>query len=318
MTAQLQLYSVQPMQTLFSLILLAATTSTPIERKPFEIPSYDSTKGIERYATQDEYAAAASDTRFHLEKVTYPSGDLQVFAYLYEPVKSESRLPAVVFNRGSYVRDEFAGELLTIFHRLAEAGFVVLAPMYRQSGGAPGRDEMGGADVDDLMATLDVLRALESVDPENVFMYGESRGGMMTYQAIRNGYPLRAAAVYGAFTDLRALLESSEQARGAATAIWPDFATNADAIYQQRSALMWADKLNTPLLIMHGSADRDVPPAQSQALAAKLKELNKPHHLLIRDGSNHTLSDWRVERDATVIDWFRRHSKPSSSAPISR
>jgi len=81
---------------------------------------------------------------------------------------------------------------------------------------------------------------------------------------------------------------------------------------------MWAEKLNTPVLIMHGSADRDVAPAQSLALAAKLEGLRKPYELLIRDGSNHTLSDWRVERDAYVIDWFRRHSKSSSSAPVSR
>jgi len=97
-------------------------------------------------------------------------------------------------------------------------------PPKRSTTRASGRDEMGGADVDDLMATWDVLRAIESVDTSNIFMYGESRGGMMTYQAIRNGYPLRAAAVYGAFTDLRGLLEASEKARGAAIAIWPDYA----------------------------------------------------------------------------------------------
>jgi hypothetical protein len=35
-------------------------------------------------------------------------------------------------------------------------------------------------------------------------MYGESRGGMMTFQAIRRDLPVDAAAVFGAFTDLEA------------------------------------------------------------------------------------------------------------------
>ena len=172
------------------------------------------------------------------------------------------------------MRDEFAGEVLTIFHRLAQAGFVVPVPMYRQSGGGEGRDEVGG-NLEDLMVTVDVVRALGVVDTRNLFMYGESRGGMMTYQAIRDRYPVRAAAVYGAFTDLRALLETTDQARAQAASIWPDFAANAEGIYRRRSALMWPEQLNTPLLILHGANDREVPPSQSLALAARLQQLGK-------------------------------------------
>jgi len=288
------------------------TQGTVLDRTPFEIPSYESIAGIERYASRVEYDAAARDSRFRLEKLAYRSGTLRVFAYLYAPVRSAVPQPAVIFNRGSFVRDEFAGEVLTIFHRLAQAGFVVLAPMYRQSGGGEGRDEMGGADLEDLMVTVDVVRALGIVDTRNLFMYGESRGGMMTYQAVRDGYPVRAAAMYGAFTDLRALLETTDEARAQAASIWPDFAANAEGIYRRRSALMWPEQLNTPLLILHGASDREVSPSQSLALAARLQQLGKPYELIVRDGANHSLSSWRVERDAYVADWFRRHMMPST------
>jgi dipeptidyl aminopeptidase/acylaminoacyl peptidase len=306
------------MRVALCLLMLATTIRTQgivVDRRPYEIPAYESVKGVERYASRDEYETAARDGRFRLEKLTYLSGPLQVFAYLYAPVRSAGAQPAVVFNRGSFVRGEFAAELLATFHRLAEAGFVVLAPMYRQSGGAEGRDEMGGADLADLMATVGVAQALGVIDARNLFMYGESRGGMMTYQAIRDGYPLRAAAVYGAFTDLRALLESSPQARAAAPTIWPGYPANADAIHQRRSALMWPEQLHTPLLILHGGNDRDVSPSQSLALAARLEQLGKPYELVVRAGANHTLANWRVERDAHVVGWFRRHLPPASPQP---
>ena len=283
-----------------------------LDRRQVDIPAYESTKGIERYASRDEYGAAARDPRFRLEKLAYWSANLKVFAYLYSPVRQGGKQPAIIFNRGSFVRDEFAGEVLAMFHRLAQAGFVVLAPMYRQSGGGEGRDEMGGADLADLMATVGVAEAIGTIDTSNLFMYGESRGGMMTYQAMRDGYPLRAAAVYGAFSDLRAFIESSAESRAAAPGIWPDFEQNAEAIYERRSALRWPERLHAPLLIMHGGSDRTVSPSQSLALAARLEQLGRPYELVIREGDNHVLSDWRAQRDAHAVEWFLRRVIPAS------
>jgi dipeptidyl aminopeptidase/acylaminoacyl peptidase len=295
----------------FLLVVAVQAQSIVLDRRPFDIQAYQSTRGIELYASREEYEAAARDQHFRLEKLAYRSADLKVFAYLYSPVRAAGKRPAVIFNRGSFVRDEFAAELLATFHRLGQAGFVVLAPMYRQSGGGEGRDEMGGADLADLMATTSVAQALGTIDTSNLFMYGESRGRMMTYQAIRDGYPVRAAAVYGAFTDLRALLDSSPQSRAAALRIWPDYSSNAEAIQERRSALRWPERLNTPLLIMHGGNDHEVPPSQSLALAKRLEQLGKPYEIVVRAGDNHVLTGWRLERDGQAVDWFRRHMTPT-------
>ena len=96
-------------------------------------------------------------------------------------------------------------------HRLADAGFVVVAPMYRGSEGAPGRDEMGGADLADLMNIRAVIASLPYADATNTFLYGESRGGMMVLQALRDGFEARAAATIGTFTDLDAYLKEDPQ-----------------------------------------------------------------------------------------------------------
>jgi dipeptidyl aminopeptidase/acylaminoacyl peptidase len=274
---------------------------------PFQPPKYEEIRGASGYASAEEYAAAIADPRFQLQKVEYPSGGLRVFAYIYGPAAGKQKLPAVIYNRGSYTRDEFAGELLTSFHRLATAGFVVIAPMYRGSGGNKDRDDMGGADVDDLMNTAALARSLPNVDSENLFLYGESRGGMMVYQALRDSYPARAAAVYGAFTDFDDLVDRVPRIREAANMIWTDFEKKRAELAPRRSAVAWPEAIQVPLLIMHGGDDRDVPPAQALALAAKLQALGRTYELIIRAGANHVLTQWRNERDAHAIEWFRRH-----------
>jgi len=275
------------------------------------LPQYGTLAKPELYTTRVEYEAAVSDPKYRLEKVAYESDRLTVYAYVYRTVprkgKPKTKLPVVVFNRGSYTRDEFAAESLTLFHRLGEAGFVVVAPMLLGSGGATGKDEMGGADVDDVMNTLALLKTIDAADLTNVFMLGESRGGMMTLQAIRDGYPLRAAATYGAFTDLAAYVASSPQVAGMARQLWPDYAARAAEIDARRSAVAFADRLNVPLLLLHGGNDQSVPPAQALALAARLQALGKPYELVVREGGNHVLSGWRLERDRAIVEWFRRH-----------
>ena len=148
------------------------------------------------------YERARTDPRFQMLRVTYRSDGLPVVAFIYRPSAAGDKRPVVVYNRGSYIRQNAARELLVPFHRLAEAGFLVVAPMYRGSEGAPGRDEMGGADLADLMNIQPVIASLPYADSSSMFLYGESRGGMMTLQALRDGFPARAAATVGTFTDL--------------------------------------------------------------------------------------------------------------------
>ncbi|HEV7237727.1 MAG TPA: prolyl oligopeptidase family serine peptidase [Thermoanaerobaculia bacterium] len=288
--------------------LTAAGQVPPLDERPVTVPEYSAVPHIERYASREEYEAARRDSKFRLTRVSYESGGLTVFAYVYAPttVSRQSR-PVVVFSRGSYVWKEFAGEYLTTFHRLAVAGFTVAAPMYRGSGGAAGRDEMGGADLEDLLNTAPLLRRLPGVNTELVFLYGESRGGMMTYQAIRERYPMRAAAVCGGFTDLAPLAGPGGKFARAAAAIWPDYAELKAEIDSRRSAIAWPEAFHVPVLIMHGGADTDVSPSHALALAAKLQELGKPYEIVIRAGANHVLTEWRTERDALAVEWFRRH-----------
>lgn len=298
---------------------IAAAQAPPdgalVEERAYDFPSYAravETTDVERYASREAYDRAVGDRGFVFRKLKYASDGLKVTAYLYRPARAEGlRLPAVVFNRGSAVRGDIAPELIAFFHRLASEGFVVLAPLYRQSDGGEGRDEMGGADLNDLMNVVPLARALGFVDTGNLFLYGESRGGMMTYQAIRRGFPANAAAVFGALTDLEAVVRDRPDVYTPALLkqFWPDLDARREEIFRSRSALRWAESLGTPLLIMHGGADRAVSPSQSLALAQRLQELGKTYGLIIYPGDGHTLARNQQDRDRRAAEWFKTHLK---------
>ena len=253
------------------------------------------------------YERARTDTRFELLKVTYRSDDLPVVAFIYRPKAANDKRPVVVYNRGSYVRQNAARELLVPLHRLADAGFVVVAPMYRGSEGAPGRDEMGGADLADLMNIRAVIASLPYADATNTFLYGESRGGMMVLQALRDGFEARAAATIGTFTDLDAYLTEDPQVAAVAPQILPGFEANRDEVIERRSAVRWADRISAPLLIMHGGNDASVAPSHALQLAGALQSAGKPYELAIVAGARHVMDPYEAERDERAIRWFRRH-----------
>jgi dipeptidyl aminopeptidase/acylaminoacyl peptidase len=282
---------------------------TALKAQAVVFPAYDSYPGIWRYAPKPEdYARAIADTEFVMERVTYRSDDLEVFAYLYRPTvpPKHEKLPVVIFNRGSYVRSDFSPEVLMLGGRLARQGFVVVAPMLRGSGGAPGHDEMGGADLHDLFNIVAVLRQLEYADTSKVFLYGESRGGVMCLLAAKHGFPARALAIYGTITDFGLFLGEGTPARKMASQIWPGFLANEVEITEPRSAVRWPDRINTPALLMHGANDGDVSPLNAIELAAALQRLGKPYELKIFYGEKHVLAGRATERDEEAVRWFRR------------
>lgn len=156
-----------------SLLAASGDDGTIVQREAYTYLPYEEAPWLAKYYSKEKYERVVADGKFRFEKLIYLSDGLRVVAYLYTPKEIKGkRYPAVVFNRGSYVVGDIGSALAPLFHHLASEGFVVLAPLYRGSVGGEGRDEMGGEDLNDLMNVLPLLRALEFIDMENLFMYG--------------------------------------------------------------------------------------------------------------------------------------------------
>ena len=147
-------------------------------------------------------------------------------------------------------------------------------------------------------------------DPKNIFLCGLSRAGMMTFLALKTGAAVNAAAVIGAIFDVEGTLEPTrKRAPGIAEAVKkliPDFSSRGSAALSERSAMNWPDRVNVPVLIIHGGEDAEVPVSQALAFATKLSALHKPYELVVYANDIHEAANNRHDRDARIVAWFKR------------
>lgn len=83
---------------------------------------------------------------------------------------------------------------------------------------------------------------------------------------------------------------------------------NNPDLFTKHGALFNADKINTPLLLLHGTADTNVPIGESIQLYNALKILGKPVEFITVDGENHFISDYpkRELWHNSMMAWFAR------------
>jgi dipeptidyl aminopeptidase/acylaminoacyl peptidase len=82
-------------------------------------------------------------------------------------------------------------------------------------------------------------------------------------------------------------------------------------LYVNQSALFSADKIRTPLLLLHGSADTNVPPGESDQLYTALKLLGREVEYVRIEGQNHHIinRDQRILWNDTILAWFAKWLK---------
>jgi dipeptidyl aminopeptidase/acylaminoacyl peptidase len=242
-----------------------------------------------RLLTREEYEHRRAYEGFECRRLTYWSDGLRVTGFLWKPQDTAGKkLPLVLYLRGGN-RD--FGQLWPWeqegFYSYVSQGYAVLATQYRGvDGGDFGvtGDEFGGAEVHDVLNLIPLARALGSLDLDNVFLLGES--------------------------DLGASGKSRPEMLGVYRELIPGFAQHGPELLRARSVVDWPEKINAPVLILHGTADwRTSPRDNALAVADKLQALGKTYSLTLYAGDSHGLPyDWR-DRDRRILDWFQRFHK---------
>jgi len=253
-----------------------------------------------------------------LEAVTYMSGGLRVQGYVARP-RTGSGLPCVIYNRGGNRSFGALDDSLAVLALgpLARSGYIVAASQYRGAVGSEGRDEFGGADVDDVLNLIPLLESLPQADASRIGMVGWSRGGMMTYLALTRTNRIAAAVVGAGAADLSASAERRPELARMFHDVIPNYAAEAAAQLASRSAVQWPGALNkqTPILILHGASDWRVDPRQSLALAEKLLDVRHPFRLIFFEGGDHGLTEYRSEVGDIVHGWLDRYVRERAAWP---
>ncbi len=233
--------------------------------------------------------------------------------------------PALVFVHGGPRR-----QMLTGFHPsgyyskayilnqyLASQGYTVLSVNYRSGTGyglafrdASETARDGAAEYRDVLAAGRWLAARDKeVDAARIGIWGGSWGGYLTALALARDSALFAAGVdfHGVHTMLRSLPDS----------LSPTAQDKARQLQWDSSPFGALDRWKSPVLLIHGDDDRNVPFFQSPLLARELAARGVPFEELVFPDERHSFlrhANWLASYRASV-DFLSRHLKPAGVAP---
>ena len=232
----------------------------------------------------------------------YPGGDLveprqvvfeapdgwKIHGQLFVPgnLRRGQKAPAIIFMHGGSRRQMMLGwHNRGYYHNaygfnqyLAAKGYVVLSVNYRSGIGygvkfrePPDYGWHGASEYQDIVAAGRYLQALEAVDPQRIGLWGGSYGGYLTAMGLARDSDLFKAGV-----DLHGVHDWSAQLRwyGRGQIRAPAEAIR-DSIAQlafESSPVADIERWTSPVLIIHGDDDRNVPFEASIDLVARLRQ----------------------------------------------
>lgn len=288
-----------------------------LDRKEFKVSSslIEELKDLQPDANWNDTFASVK-----MERLTYESNKLKVKAYMLKPVKP-GKYPVLIYNRDGYkdlglINEQFCATELS---RFARWGYVVIASQYRGYEGEEGKDEIGGEDIFDVLNLIPLAASETSADTSRIGMYGFNRGGMMTYQALTRTAKIDAAIVESGISNfyLYAAVQADNGFYETMEQMIPDYYSDKAGAIRKRSMAYWAEDLNptTPVLIMHGTSDWEVHPAESQEASDVLFRIRFPHRLILFEGGSNGLPEFRDEKLYTMRLWLDRYVRDQKKYP---
>lgn len=207
----------------------------------------------------------------------------------------EANLPMVLLPHGGPidVQDDWFYDTDAQF--LASRGYLVLQVNYRGSGGRgvdfkeAGYLKWGTRIQQDLIDGVKWAIAENYADPKRVCVYGGSFGGysaMMT--TIRAPGLFKCAIGYAGIYDLKMMYKKGDIRESKSGRSYLNTVIGRDdADLDANSPAKLADKIDVPVLLVHGEDDKRAPFAQAKAMRAALDAAHKPYEWLSKPGEGH-------------------------------
>jgi dipeptidyl aminopeptidase/acylaminoacyl peptidase len=278
---------------------------------PSDLWSYDLAKNKSQQITHSLLAGIRSEDLVEPYLIHYPSrdGKWTISAFLYVPfnMARNGKNAAIVYIHGGP-----ASQSMNSFNRFiqfaANQGYMVLAPNYRGSTGYGKKFQeanlfdMGGGDLEDVLAGVDWIKQTGHLDPKKIAVMGGSYGGYLSMMAITKAPDLWAAGIpivpfVNWFTEIDN--EDPVLRQG-------DLATMGDpqknkALYEERSPINFIEKIKAPLLLLAGGHDPRCPKSETLQVVDAIRKRGGSVDYKIYENEGHGFA--RVDNQ---IDAYKR------------
>jgi len=237
--------------------------------------------------------------------------DLEGIVTFPPDFKKGTRYPLVVIPHGGPEANDTL-QLDNDAQFLAGLGYVVIKPEYRGSTGF-GADflqaiyrHFGDRAYRDVDSAADYAIEQGWADPNRLAMFGWSAGGFMTSWTITQTDRYKAAIEGAGITDWGSFMWTSDIQQFDYDGRWPDRDPEA---FERFSPVMFADRVKTPLLILHGEADARVPTYLGREYFEELLAKGKTVRMVTYPGSGHFPSKWEQRADVyrELAAWLKKY-----------
>ncbi|MES2898460.1 MAG: prolyl oligopeptidase family serine peptidase [Pseudomonadota bacterium] len=267
------------------------------------------------------------------ESITFPTGaGALAHAFFYPPTNGEvqaetsAKPPLIVIGHGGPTG--MATNTLKLATQFwTSRGFAVLDVNYRGSSGF-GRDyrdalkgQWGVVDVDDCVAGARYLATRGDVDADRLIIRGSSAGGLTTLCALAFHDVFKAGACYYGVSDLAGLDADSHKFESHYNEYLIAPASQAAAVYLQRSPINHSEKLKRPMIFFQGLDDKVVPPQQSEVMVKALRAAGVPVAYMTLEGEGHGFrkSDSIIRTLEAELYFYQRifgMAQPGGTPPV--
>jgi dipeptidyl aminopeptidase/acylaminoacyl peptidase len=293
---------------------------------PGDLWVYDLATRKSQQLTHSLVAGVRSEDMVEPYLVHYPSrdGKWTISAFLYVPfnMARNGQNAAIVYIHGGPT-----AQTMNSFNRFiqyaANQGYMVLAPNYRGSTGY-GKEfqqanlfDMGGGDLEDVLAGVDWIKQTGHLDPKKIAVMGGSYGGYLSMMAVTKSPETWAAGVpIVPFVNWFTEIENEDPVLQQS-----DLATMGDPVknkarYEERSPINFIDQIKAPLILLAGGHDPRCPKSETQQVVDAIKKRGGTVDYKIYENEGHGFARVENQIDAykRVADFLLAHVQPADCA----
>jgi dipeptidyl aminopeptidase/acylaminoacyl peptidase len=290
---------------------------------PGDLWIYSFATGKSHQVTQSLVAGIRSEDMVEPYLVHYPSRDgkwtISAFVYMPYNLPRNGQHPAIVFVHGGPT-SQTVNSFNRFVQHVANEGYIVIAPNYRGSTGY-GKQfqqanlfDMGGGDLQDVLAAADWIQKTGYVDPKKLIVMGASYGGYLSMMAVTKAPDVWAAGVpIVPFVNYFTEIENEDPVlREMDIATMGDPEKNKD-LYRDRSPIFFVDQIKAPLILLAGGNDPRCPKSEAQQVVDAIKKRGGVVDYKVYENEGHGFSRVNNQIDAykRVADFLKAHVPPA-------